>query len=356
VKTIGKFSFSLLACASGLARGVRSWHASASLVSRTVRCPHPAVLSLLTVTLLSILPASAGASSPGFAGVPVSSSVLTSIAAAPNGGFWVQLHDLSWHPQQPPVDRTIPFDGAPVFEDVDKAGSIAAIPGRNGYWIVTAYGEIHQRGDAPLLCSNDLETCSRFKGTDAGIIVGAAARPNGQGLWALGRDGAVWTAGDAYSYGDVIDDSATPTGIVATPSGNGYYIVLNDGGVYSFGDAEFYGSFGGNPPGGRDITGIALSIGDDGQVNGYWLVAKDGGVFEFGNAPFWGSTGGNDGGHPVTSIVSYPSPTPGQPPQRTRGYAWVHSNGHVGHGYGTFWLPPGPDLNVVTDPPGTGQQ
>ena len=98
----------------------------------------------------------------------------------------------------------------------------------------------------------------------------------------------------------------------------------------TFSDADFHGSFGGSPPGGRDITGIALSIGDDGQVNGYWLVAKDGGVFKFGNAPFWGSTGGNDGGYPVTSIVSYPSPVPGQPPQRTRGYAWVHSDGQVG--------------------------
>jgi hypothetical protein len=118
-----------------------------------------------------------------------------------------------------------------VFEDVEKAGSIAAIPGRDGYWIVTAEGEIHPRGDdVPSLCSNNLKNCSRFKGIASGIIVGAAARPNGQGLWALGRDGAVWTAGDAKSYGDVIGDSAIPTGIVATPTGNGYYIVLDDGG------------------------------------------------------------------------------------------------------------------------------
>jgi hypothetical protein len=98
----------------------------------------------------------------------------------------------------------------------------------------------------------------------------------------------------------------------------------------NFGDAVFYGDFGGNPPGGHDIKGIALSIGDNGQVNGYWLVANDGRVFTFGNAPFWGSTGGNNGGYPVISIVSYSSPAPGQGPQRTRGYAWVHSNGHVG--------------------------
>jgi hypothetical protein len=78
---------------------------------------------------------------------------------------------------------------------------------------------------------------------------------------------------------------AIPTAIVATPSGNGYYILLSDGGVFTFGDAVFYGSTGGNKPGGRDVTGLALSIADDGQVNGYWMVASDGGVFTFRNAP-----------------------------------------------------------------------
>jgi hypothetical protein len=290
---------------------------------------HAVSLSLVTVTLLNIVPAGASGSAPGFGhGVTAGASVLTSIAASPKGGFWVQFEDLyadNWEPDA----RTIPWDGAPVFDDVDKAGSIAAIPGKNGYWIVTGAGEIHQRGEAPLLCSNNLKNCSGFTDNNSGMIVGAAARPNGQGLWALGRDGKVWTAGDAISYGDVTRVPEIPTGIVATPSGNGYYIVMSDGGVRTFGDAVWHGDFGGNPPGGHDITGIALSIGDNGQVNGYWLVAKDGRVFTFGNAPFWGSTGGNDGGYPVISIVSYPSPVPGQPQQRTRGYAWVHSNGHV---------------------------
>lgn len=132
----------------------------------------------------------------------------------------------------------------------------------------------------------------------------------------------MWTAGDAVSYGDVKSDGSVPTGIIGTPSGNGYYIVLADGGVYSFGDAVFYGSFGGNPPGGRDISGIALSIDGNGEVNGYWLVAEDGGVFSCGNAPFWGSSGGND--HQVTSIVSFPAPRSDNP--QTSGYAWVNTD------------------------------
>jgi hypothetical protein len=99
--------------------------------------------------------------------------------------------------------------------------------------------------------------------------------------------------------------------------------------VFSFGDAVFYGSTGGNKPGGHDLTGLALSIGADGNVDGYWIVAADGGVFVFGCAPFWGSTGGNNGGYGVTKIVSFPVPAPGNPPERTRGYAWVHQNGLV---------------------------
>jgi hypothetical protein len=108
---------------------IKLYFSSASgLVSRNVhwsplRC-YSTLLSLLTVTLLNILPASAGASSPGFGGVPVSSSVWTSIAAAPNGGFWVQLHDLSWHPQQPLVDRTT---NGHVGE-ADRAGIASTAP------------------------------------------------------------------------------------------------------------------------------------------------------------------------------------------------------------------------------------
>jgi hypothetical protein len=62
--------------------------------------------------------------------------VLSSIAAAPNGGFWVQFDKTQ-------VDRsgeTLTLEGAPAFENVRKRGSIAAIPGRNGYWVVSDEG------------------------------------------------------------------------------------------------------------------------------------------------------------------------------------------------------------------------
>jgi hypothetical protein len=116
-----------------------------------------------------------------------------------------------------------------------------------------------------------------------------------QGLWALGRNGKVWTAGDAVPYGDVQEDPQIATGIVATPSGNGYYIVMEDGGIFAFGDAVFFGSTGGSRPGGFHITGIALSIGEDGSVNGYWLVNEDGGVLAFGGVSRWVISGGKNG-------------------------------------------------------------
>jgi len=273
-----------------------------------------AVLAGLFVLLvLGFMPSRASASDQTFVPDPN----YTSIAAAPNGGFWVQLHgmkDYEWD------FRTIAIDGAPMFESIPAFGSIAAIPGKNGYWMVRPSGDIYARGEAPQLCGGRLQNCSGFSTTDPKRITAAAASPNGKGLWAVDNKGHVWTAGDVVSYGDVSRDGSTPTGIVSTPSGKGYYIVCEDGGVHGRGDAVLFGSTGGHKPGGHNITGIALSYNLFGEVNGYWLVGSDGGVHSFGNAPFLGSTGGAPGGHQVSSIVSRPD---------GRSYAWVYRNGKV---------------------------
>ncbi len=242
----------------------------------------------------------------------------TSVAAAPNGGFWVQLDG---NPASDPVG-TYAIGGAPQFESVEARGSIAAIPGNEGYWVVSRTGQIDARGNAPQLCGGQLSNCSGYPWSpkDGDRIVAAAAMPDGRGLWAVTVNGKVWTAGTARSYGDVTKDNRIPTGIVGTPSGHGYYIVMDDGGVFSLGDAVFYGSTGGKKPGGHNVTGIALSLNLQGAVNGYWLVADDGGVSTFGAAPFLGSTGGRNGGSVVTGIVALPG---------GRSYAWVHANGGV---------------------------
>jgi Ricin-type beta-trefoil lectin domain-like len=245
--------------------------------------------------------------------------VLTSIAAAPNGGYWIQVDGGSSNNSNG-GSRTIAIDGAPPFENIPDRGSIAAIPGKAGYWVVNPKGHIYARGTAPELCAGELSNCSSFtQGTKGGVVT-AAATPDGRGLWAVGRYGQVWAAGTAQPFGDVTKDSQTPTGIAPTPTGQGYYIVLSDGGVYSFGDAKFFGSTGGKKPGGHDATGLALSLNANGAVDGYWMVFDDGGVFTFGQAPFLGSSGGNNGGFPVTGIAARFD---------RRGYAWVHNIGSV---------------------------
>jgi hypothetical protein len=245
--------------------------------------------------------------------------ILTSIAPAPIEGFWVQTDGK----------ESLVKNGAPSLGTIEDRGSIAAIPGRNAYFVVSPDGKIYARGDASLLCEGKLSNCSGFLyyPSQRSMIVAAASTPTGNGLWTVSQDGKVWTAGDAVSYGDAHRDIPIATGIVGTPSGKGYYIVKDDGGVFSFGDAQFFGSTGGKRPGGHHLTGMALSIGHDGKVNGYWLIAANGAVYTFGQAPFWGNAGITN--WKVTSIVSFPAQVPGQPPQRTRGYAWVFKNGEV---------------------------
>jgi hypothetical protein len=230
---------------------------------------------------------------------------LTSIAVAPNGGFWVQRDDTR--------SGTLALDGAPDLGSIDAKGSIVTVPGLKGYWIVGVSGEIYAVGDAQALCNGDLRTCSQYPGNSVPSqrIVAAAAKSSGKGLWAITAGRKVYTAGDAQWYGDV-NDSKTPTGIVGTPSGNGYYVVTEDGGVFAFGDAKFYGSTGGKKPGGRFATGLALSLNPAHEVTGYWMVSDDGGIYSFGEAQFLGSSGGGD--RYVSAITAR---------QEGRSYAWV---------------------------------
>jgi hypothetical protein len=194
------------------------------------------------------------ASAPGdnFPGWSISGSVVTSIAPSyiSPAGFAIQYEKTAIlaGPDIAPT-HTISVGDAERFEDVSDAGTIVGVPSQfqSGYWVVTKTGKIHARGAATPLCGGDLTNCSGYRSNN-NIIVGAAATPTGKGLWALERNGKVWTAGDAVSYGDASKDPIPATGIVGTPSGKGYYIVKSDGGVFSFGDAIFFGSTGGNRP------------------------------------------------------------------------------------------------------------
>jgi hypothetical protein len=124
-------------------------------------------------------------------------SSFTSIAAAPNGGFWVQVDNGETN------SYTLAIDGAPQYENVPDPGSIIAVPGTNGYWVVSLDGYIYARGGAPTLCAGNpgrLTRCSGYEPSRGGITA-AAASPNGEGLWAVddpatcGRRGTLFRTG-----------------------------------------------------------------------------------------------------------------------------------------------------------------
>jgi hypothetical protein len=301
------------------------------ILSRATKLRLASTLSVLTLALT------------GFSAVRADGALvewgnlqLTSLAPAPGGGFWVQQDTEQYDAFWEWAGTTLWKNGAPdVGSSVWKRGSIAAVPGRDGYFVVGYNGQIWAMGDTgentviPKDVNKNLMEFSGFiPGIAANWIVAAAAHPSGRGGWALGKDGAVWTWGHVSSYGDVKTEVVTgiyPVAIAATPSGNGYIIAMSDGGIHARGDAPFYASH--PPTNGNPLTGIALYIGSDGKVQGYWMVDKAGGVFNCGAAPFWGSTGGN--GSDITNIVSFPQAKWGEPPQRTRGYAWVSKYGNV---------------------------
>jgi hypothetical protein len=128
-------------------------------------------------------------------------------------------------------------------------------------------------------------------------IVGLARTASGRGYWLLGRDGGIFSFGDAAFAGSLggATLNAPVVGLAADPDGRGYWLLGRDGGVFAF-DAPFRGSLGAvalNQP----VVGV-LPWGD-----GYLLVARDGGVFVFADRPFHGSLGDRPPVAPVTAVA-----------------------------------------------------
>ena len=126
---------------------------------------------------------------------------------------------------------------------------------------------------------------------------GMAHTPNGQGYWFVGRDGGVFSFGNANFYGSLPGlgvNVSNIKGIAATPNGGGYWLVGSDGGVFSFGNAQYKGSLPGVGVNKNNVVGIEATK----SGNGYWIVSRDGGVFSFGDAQFYGSVPGLDMANP----------------------------------------------------------
>jgi len=259
-------------------------------------CANPAVAGSLVITagnkraVTAVTPTSCGP--PGqhsllepWPTIPVLSAVGIAATRTDDGYRTVETDGYMTPEGEATSFGATPFSIAPAV-------GIESAPNGNGVWVVASNGAVFAYG-------------ARFYGSLGGAhllapIVGIAATPNGGGYWLVSSDGVVYNFGDAKLYGALDDPhlSAPIVGIAATPDGGGYWLVGRDGGVFAFGDAKFKGSLGGvllNAP----IVGMAA-----GTHSGYWLVAADGGVFSFGGVPFEGSMGGARLNAPISGMAA----------------------------------------------------
>ena len=128
-------------------------------------------------------------------------------------------------------------------------------------------------------------------------IAAIAATPDGLGYWLVGRDGQVYTFGDATFYGPQRPLAGPITAMSPTADGHGYWLVAGNGAVNGFGDAVARRS----PTGLGSVVGIAV----DARTGGYWLANSRGQVYAFG-APFFGSVPSVASEHGVTGIQAAP--------------------------------------------------
>ena len=237
--------------------------------------------------------------------------------------------DATYHPQLP-TKKTSPTmvklaapgsiaafgDATLVGTPAEHARDIVGITSSGygqGYWAVGSGGGVFSYGDARFLGSLATDHRSRQ-------IAGIAAIPSGDGYWLASKDGDVFSFGDAKFYGSLGKDdlNTTVVGIAALPDGRGYWLVTADGGVYAFGAARYYGSLG-NTVLKQPVIGIAASP----TGGGYWLATAGGGVFSFGDATDHGSL--LDKQVTVTAIAASPGPA--------QGY-WLLAAGGSVHGFG----------------------
>jgi hypothetical protein len=167
---------------------------------------------------------------------------------------------------------------------------IAVTADGGGYWMLGRDGGLFTFGDAPFDGSAE--------GAASAPIVGMAVDPQTGGYRMATSDGGLWWR-NSSSFGWVTGPLSAPVvGIATDDATDGYWMVAADGGVFAF-NAPFLGSMGGTRLS-EPIVGMAGT--PDG--NGYWLVAKDGGVFAFGDAAFYGSMGGTRLNQPVVGMAA----------------------------------------------------
>jgi hypothetical protein len=223
------------------------------------------------------------------------------MALAPNGYWLVQSNGgiFSFHA---PFLGSLPASGVIV----DNIVGIASTPDGRGYWEVDNDGAVYSFGDAHYHggCAappGGLSPCLGITAAPSDIV--AIVSPDAGGYWLIGRDGHVFTFGDAKFHGDCIENSGCGSldDIVGafSPDPGGYWFVGADGGVFAFGDAKYRGSC---PVAGSPCNGTSGVVGIAGpDAGGYWLARSDGSVYTFGDAKFLGSC--RQAGSPCFDLV-----------------------------------------------------
>ncbi len=118
-----------------------------------------------------------------------------------------------------------------------------ADPGRQGFWLATANGDVLGFGGALTFGPARLSAA----------VVAMAATPDGRGYWAVAGDGRTAARGDAGKYGALNGAYPQPVvGMAIDPTGDGYWMATADGHVFSFGDAGPVAS----PPGSPRVVAI----------------------------------------------------------------------------------------------------
>ncbi len=180
----------------------------------------------------------------------------------------------------------------------DPVVAMAAAPGNDGYWEVTADGGVFNFGSASWFGS----ALGRLGGAR---VTAFAVTPDGGGYWLATSDGGVFHFGDAASYGSAIGSDIVA--MARSVDGRGYWLLAANGTVHAFGDARSLGQHAG-------IAARAIASTPDGE--GYWVAAADGAVYAFGDAASYGDVS-------TTGVVAL------LPSADGRGYRLVNSRGLV---------------------------
>ena len=177
----------------------------------------------------------------GSAGGSHLTSPIVGIAATPTGhGYWLLQASGAVLKYGDAIAGTNPPVPSPAV-------AISADPAGSGYRIVFRDGSVLSSG-APNLGSPPL--LSRDP------AVGIASLPGG--YWITTASGKVYSFGAAVSYGQITFPLNAPiVGIAAMSPPRGYDLLGRDGGVFSFGNANFDGSTG-NQKLNSPVLGIAI--------------------------------------------------------------------------------------------------